>query len=1187
LQTTRNTAFKAALLAGGAGVIALAQPAFAQDNSSQPASATAPTCDPQVDPTCAATPQSENGTGNAQGIVVTGSRIRTQDYQSNSPLVTADQALLQDSSTAAIEQNLNKLPQFVPSKTPTGINAGDIQPTATNTPGSANISLRGLGANRNLVLIDGRRGTPGNATGVVDINTIPSAAVERVEIITGGASATYGADAIGGVANFILTKNFQGVELDGQMGVSQHGDGFEYQISGIIGSDFADGRGNVSLAMSTNKRQAIYSRDLKWYRNLWANPNTGGSGFFPPYPGVSVTGVDPTTFFNVFNQAHPVPYTVDLKAPGLDPSLSSSYTCNYATVTNPIDSGICVPVNFGTAANPNFVNVTGGLQAFTLYANPDGTAFTGTGYAQRGGAYKFGGVDGFNAKSTNIGTLGFNDTYLYAQLPLTRYNFLGRANYEINDWLGVFGQGMYSHVHTHTVQEPGPIVGGWSASIPYGSGIYTGNTQYGFSSSLLPNGNTNPDFLSIAQGGTGKYGLTGCPTTGGCPKYIVFPLPGEIQTLMLSRTNGTNAAGVPDGSNNAPVSLNYLFNTPRANDTDVDTYNLTGGFQGSIPGSDWTWEVFVNHGASSTYAIQTGVISLNRMRELFNSPNWGQGFSANSNPSGAGFGANFATCTSGYDIFSPPAGGFSADCQNAIRADLKNRSYIRQTVWEGNATGSLFQLPAGPLQAAIGLSYRDTSFKFTNDTLTDQGVAFQDQALGIYPSGDTRGNINVKELYGELSIPILKDTFVRELTVNIGGRVSDYNTTGTSYTYKAEGNLALTDWLRFRGGYNRAERAPNIAELYLAPQQTFAVNALGDICSQRATNRISAGIGTPDAADVQAVCSAVMDRTAGGGNTGTTQSSAYYGQPLAQQPAPGAGFAFPTLLGNPNLKPEKADTWTFGGVLRSPFSSPMLSRLQLSVDWFNIKIKDAIGFSPGATLQQCFDPYYNPLVAGAAGNSAQAAQAAAAAQCAGVQYQPGPFPGSAPGIGNITMQYSNEGKVDISGIDSELDWSFPAGPGTVSLSVVGSYYLHYDVAELASNPLVDYSGTFGTSAAGLSGAAFKWSTLTTLGYSIGKAHVSLQWQHRPSVKSSSAALFPTTITGGPAYNMFNLNASYSVTDNLTIRAGVDNLFNTAPPLTGVNTAADTSLGQLPGGSINALYYDDLGRRFSLGANMKF
>ena len=555
--------------------------------------------------------------------------------------------------------------------------------------------------------------------------------------------------------------------------------------------------------------------------------------------------------------------------------------------------------------------------------------------------------------------------------------------------------------------------------------------------------------------------------------------------------------------------------------------------------------------------------------------------SANSNPSGAAFGANFATCTSGYDIFADPS-TISNDCREAIRADLKNRSYIRQTIWEADATGSLFDLPAGPLQAAIGLSYRDTKFQYTNDTLTTQGVSFQDQALGIYPSGDTDGSINVKELYGELSVPILKDTFIRELTLELGGRISDYSTTGTSYTYKALANLAVTDWLRFRGGYNRAERAPNIAELYLAPQQTFAINALGDICSQRATNRVSAGIGTPFAADVQAVCTAIMNHTAGAGS-----GAAYYGQPLAQQPAPGVAFAFPTLIGNANLKPEKADTWTFGGVLRSPFTTPILSRLQLSVDWFNIKIKDAIGFSPGATLQQCLDPFYNALVTGAAGDAAQAQQAALSAQCAGVIYQPGPFPGSPPGLGNITMQYSNQGKIDISGIDAQLDWSFPAGPGTVNLNVVGSYFLHYKVAELASNPLVDYSGTFGTSAAGLSGAAFKWRTLTTLGYSIGKANLSLQWQHLPSVKDSSSALFPTPIAGAPSYDLFALNGSYSLTDNVTVRFGVDNLFNKAPPVTGINTSADESLGQLPGGTLSTLYYDSLGRRFSAGVNMKF
>src|SRR4029079_4402315 len=151
---------------------------------------------------------------------------------------------------------------------------------------------------------------------------------------------------------------------------------------------------------------------------------------------------------------------------------------------------------------------------------------------------------------------------------------------------------------------------------------------------------------------------------------------------------------------------------------------------------------------------------------------------------------------------------------------LQNRVKMKQSIWEANATGSLFDLPAGPLQAAVGFSYRRQDFTFFNDTLTTQGESFQDQALGIYPSGNAAGHINVKELYGELSIPIIKDSFIRELSLELGGRISDYNTTGTSYTYKALGNFAPTDWIRFRGGYNRAERAPNIGELYLSAQQT-------------------------------------------------------------------------------------------------------------------------------------------------------------------------------------------------------------------------------------------------------------------------------------------------------------------------------------------------------------------------------
>ena len=147
-------------------------------------------------------------TGELGMIVVTGSRIQRRDYEANSPILTVDESLLKNSSTAALETNLTKLPQFHPVQTPTM--AGDIQPTPTNTPGAATVSLRGLGANRNLVLIDGRRATPGNASQVVDINTIPGIALERVETITGGASATYGADAVGGVQPAAAARRLAG-----------------------------------------------------------------------------------------------------------------------------------------------------------------------------------------------------------------------------------------------------------------------------------------------------------------------------------------------------------------------------------------------------------------------------------------------------------------------------------------------------------------------------------------------------------------------------------------------------------------------------------------------------------------------------------------------------------------------------------------------------------------------------------------------------------------------------------------------------------------------------------------------------------------------------------------------------------------------------------------------------------------
>ena len=164
--------YKALLLAGCAGTITLASPVLAQDEA-DPSDILAEPAPEEV---------SEQGT-----IVVTGSRIARKDYEANSPMVTVDEEFLEQSSTAAVEEQLNRLPQFVVSQSSTTLNtipgtggpqaAGtSIQPSAISTPGAATVSLRGVGANRTLVLIDGRRGTPGNANGTVDVSTIPSAA---------------------------------------------------------------------------------------------------------------------------------------------------------------------------------------------------------------------------------------------------------------------------------------------------------------------------------------------------------------------------------------------------------------------------------------------------------------------------------------------------------------------------------------------------------------------------------------------------------------------------------------------------------------------------------------------------------------------------------------------------------------------------------------------------------------------------------------------------------------------------------------------------------------------------------------------------------------------------------------------------------------------------------------------------
>jgi outer membrane receptor protein involved in Fe transport len=114
----------------------------------------------------------------------------------------------------------------------------------------------------------------------------------------------------------------------------------------------------------------------------------------------------------------------------------------------------------------------------------------------------------------------------------------------------------------------------------------------------------------------------------------------------------------------------------------------------------------------------------------------------------------------------------------------------------------------------VGYSTRENDYHFWNDTLTTEGRSFLDQALGLYPAQNSVGYIEAKEVYGEVLIPVLSDLpLIKRIDLELGGRRSEYSTTGASYTYKALADWRVFDWMRVRGGYNRAERAPNMAEL--------------------------------------------------------------------------------------------------------------------------------------------------------------------------------------------------------------------------------------------------------------------------------------------------------------------------------------------------------------------------------------
>lgn len=187
-------------------------------------------------------------TNTLERIEVTGSRIRTLGATSSSPLTSIGKEEIQSSQPVAVEELIKGLPSAVPAMGPS---------TNNGSTGAAMLDLRGLGARRSLVLIDGRRMVPFDLDGQVDSNIIPVSLLRRIDLVTGGASAVYGADAVAGVSNFVLNRQFKGVELSSSLGRSGEDDAGRRRTDLTLGGEFADGRGHMVLSLGTTRTDPV------------------------------------------------------------------------------------------------------------------------------------------------------------------------------------------------------------------------------------------------------------------------------------------------------------------------------------------------------------------------------------------------------------------------------------------------------------------------------------------------------------------------------------------------------------------------------------------------------------------------------------------------------------------------------------------------------------------------------------------------------------------------------------------------------------------------------------------------------------------------------------------------------------------------------------------------------------------
>ncbi len=641
--------------------------------------------------------------------------------------------------------------------------------------------------------------------------------------------------------------------------------------------------------------------------------------------------------------------------------------------------------------------------------------------------------------------------------------------------------------------------------------------------------------------------LTQFPTLTTIPVTNPF-IPNDLRTILASRPNPTA---------NFNWSARYVGVPDKVFDENYKVQQYLLGFKGNLS-EKWSYDVFGSYDQSKHKLVNRNAVLKSKVQQLLSAADGGR-----------------SLCAGGFNPFGlANARSLSAACVAFITTDATNNEKLTQTQFQAQVNGEVFDLGAGPVQLAVLGSYRRNTYAFDPDAnfigavpsvavQTANPIASSIVAAGPFaPGGNVESVVNtlplskrgitVKEIAAQIDIPLISDKpFFKELSIGGAARYSDYSTTGSTKTFQGDGRWRPIEELLFRGSYQRAVRAPNIGELFSPPQgQQLAIGtppgALGDPCDIRSSARTGAN-GTR----VAALCVAQ-------GIPAGVISSYQFGTTATGQ----------VVSGNLNLTPEKANTYNFGAVFNAPSNDGVFGDFSLSVDYYNIKIRNLISGVPGATV---FSKCYNL-------DGSNPTYSATNEFCQLITRD------STGQLSNVATPFLNLGALETDGVEIQVHWGVKAGFISESSklyvdSAIG-WLNNYKLQLLPGAAFLDYTG-ISSGAAGPGAvpprAAPVWKALTTFGYRSDKVGLGLRWRHQGSLKDSSFVTSPANVqVGVKPYNLWDMFASAKIAEKMEFRAGINNLFDRGVPIVASNQVqTDVAL------------YDIIGRSFYFGVKVGF